>query len=168
MADDTCPICGGPFGPFSGPHDCNEHLIAALRAQLEQARGEVERITADRDARREQQYAEMLEWRGISEHDSACKICGGSGRKTYGSTSTWRGGGGGQMMTVSVCDACWGSGMADKPWPSWRKTEATIARQREWIKKAKHLRKCSVRAPHAATMDYKPTCNCGYTELTEN
>lgn len=46
--------------------------------------------------------------------------------------------------------------------------KATIARQREWIEKAGHRRKCSVRAPHAATMDYKPTCDCGYSELTEN
>lgn len=43
--------------------------------------------------------------------------------------------------------------------------EATIARQRAWIEKAGHRRKCSVRAPHAATMDYKPTCDCGWAEL---
>lgn len=54
----------------------------------------------------------------------ACGECGGSGYKLYGDTSTWRGGVGGQMMTNDVCDICWGSGDARKPWPSHRRFEA--------------------------------------------
>ena len=60
-------------------------------------------------------------------HDVApadmCRECGGSGYKVYGSTATWRGGIGGQAMTSSVCDYCWGSGPNSNPWPSWRKYE---------------------------------------------
>jgi len=33
------------------------------------------------------------------------------------------------------------------------------------VEKVPHSRKCSIRAPHAATMDYKPTCNCPRGEL---
>lgn len=52
-----------------------------------------------------------------------CLECNGSGYKLYGSTATWRGGIGGQAMTTSVCDKCWGSGSKSKPWPSWREYE---------------------------------------------
>lgn len=44
----------------------------------------------------------------------ACTSCGGFGERTYGSTSTWRGGIGGQSITVGVCDKCWGTGRSDK------------------------------------------------------
>lgn len=43
--------------------------------------------------------------------------------------------------------------------------ESTIAGLRAFVEKAGHLRKCSVRAPHAASMDYKPSCNCGWEKL---
>jgi DnaJ-class molecular chaperone len=49
----------------------------------------------------------------------ACEMCSGSGIQTYGNTSTWRHGIGGQAMTPDVCDRCWGSGSV-VPWPSWR------------------------------------------------
>lgn len=42
--------------------------------------------------------------------EDPCKECSGFGRKTYGNTSTWRHGFGGQMLTEDVCDNCWGSG----------------------------------------------------------
>lgn len=58
------------------------------------------------------------------EEGDFCPECNGSGYKTYGSTATWRGGIGGQAMTTSVCDQCWGSGSKSNPWPSWRKYEA--------------------------------------------
>lgn len=61
----------------------------------------------------------MLAWRGLAYREP-CKECGGSGVVTYGSTATWRGGIGGSAMTEDVCDKCWGSGDADKPWPSHR------------------------------------------------
>lgn len=57
------------------------------------------------------------------EQGDFCTECNGSGYKLYGSTATWRGGIGGQAMTTSVCDKCWGSGSTSKPWPSWRKYE---------------------------------------------
>jgi hypothetical protein len=61
-----------------------------------------------------------LEWRNI-DLDDACQTCGGAGICTYGDTSTWHHGIGGQMLTVDVCEKCWGSGSAKKSWPSWRK-----------------------------------------------
>ncbi len=57
------------------------------------------------------------------EQGDFCPECNGSGYKLYGSTATWRGGVGGQAMTTSVCDKCWGSGSKSTPWPSWRKYE---------------------------------------------
>jgi DnaJ-class molecular chaperone len=60
-----------------------------------------------------------LEWRGL-EDATPCRECGGSGVKCYGSTATWRGGVGGQIMTNDVCDKCWGSGDDDRSWPSHR------------------------------------------------
>lgn len=42
--------------------------------------------------------------------EEACERCHGLGRRSYPSTSTWRGGIGGQMITEDVCDSCWGSG----------------------------------------------------------
>jgi len=44
-----------------------------------------------------------------------CSECGGSGEKAYGSTATFTGGIGGQMITNSVCDKCWGSGDSKNP-----------------------------------------------------
>ena len=67
-------------------------------------------------------YDDMLLWRGIdrSVGDAQCPDCGGSGVKVYGDTSTWRKGIGGQMITADVCDKCWGSGNAQKPWLNLR------------------------------------------------
>jgi len=62
---------------------------------------------------------QCLLWRGI-DPGYECKACGGSGTRAYGSTSTWRGGAGGQMITSDVCDRCWGSGQEGRPWPSHR------------------------------------------------
>lgn len=49
----------------------------------------------------------FLDWRGVEE---PCRTCDGAGKRTYGSTATWRGGMGGAAMTVDVCDTCWGTG----------------------------------------------------------
>lgn len=50
-----------------------------------------------------------------------CPQCGGLGEKAYGSTATFRGGIGGQMITSDVCDGCWGTGRTDKKGPDRRK-----------------------------------------------
>lgn len=68
----------------------------------------------------EQFIEQCLWWRGI-EPGCECNTCGGAGTRAYGSTSTWRGGVGGQMITSGVCDKCWGSGDKDRPWPSHRR-----------------------------------------------
>lgn len=44
----------------------------------------------------------------------ACERCNGYGTRLYGSTATWRGGVGGQVMTGDVCDHCWGTGRTDR------------------------------------------------------
>jgi len=50
-----------------------------------------------------------------------CIRCGGYGYYAYGSTSTWQGGIGGQMITNGVCDKCWGTGRSDKTGANLRK-----------------------------------------------
>ncbi len=49
-----------------------------------------------------------------------CSGCSGTGTRTYGSTSTWRHGIGGQSITDDVCDQCWGTGNAARPGPNLR------------------------------------------------
>jgi len=61
----------------------------------------------------------LLEWREIDPGD-ACKGCSGAGKMVYSNTSTWHHAFGGQMITSDVCEQCWGSGSASRPWPSWR------------------------------------------------
>lgn len=62
----------------------------------------------------------MLSRRGL-ETANLCRGCDGWGVKTYGTTSTWHDAIiSGQAMTDDVCDMCWGSGNADRPWPSHR------------------------------------------------
>lgn len=71
---------------------------------------------------RERGHEVMLLWRGIDRErgDVPCTRCGGSGVSAYGDSSTWRGGIGGQVITWDVCDQCWGSGRADRPWTNLR------------------------------------------------
>ena len=71
-------------------------------------------------------YDNMLRWRGIDRGsgDEPCKRCSGSGIAAYGSASTWRGGISGQVITSDVCDKCWGSGNAEKPWVNLRRLES--------------------------------------------
>ena len=71
--------------------------------------------------RRDTEYLRMLEWRGIDGIENACERCGGSGTAVYGSTSTWRGGAGGQMITSDICDRCWGSGDKSNKWTNLRR-----------------------------------------------
>lgn len=62
-------------------------------------------------------HQRMLDNRGIRE---ACPKCGGYGVITYGNTSTWRHGCGGQAMTNDVCEECWGSGDIRRKWVNLR------------------------------------------------
>lgn len=78
--------------------------------------------TEDRIREREAHYKWALEWRGIEE---PCKTCRGAGLKTYSNTATWRGGAGGNAMTVSVCDRCWGSGDEREHWTDLRRLRNT-------------------------------------------
>ncbi len=70
----------------------------------------------------------FMEWRGI---EKLCPQCEGSGSRGYASTATWRGGIGGQMITAAVCDSCWGSGDAARPWANLRKLEAAYRDSRD-------------------------------------
>lgn len=78
------------------------------------------------DAVRRDNY-EFLNRRGIQpEYDEVCPACHGSGVRLYGSTATWRGGLGGQMITSDVCDKCWGSGKTNDKWVDLRKLRNNI------------------------------------------
>jgi len=44
-----------------------------------------------------------------------CRKCGGTGKRGYANTSTWRHGIGGQVMTEDICDYCWGTGDSENP-----------------------------------------------------
>ena len=73
---------------------------------------------------------ESLAWalrvRGV---DNPCSACMGMGVRRYSSGSTWRGGMGTASYAHDVCDQCWGSGDADKPWTNIREVEK---QRREW------------------------------------
>ena len=97
--------------------------LAAAEARI----AELEKQVFELQSRRENMHYDMLLWRGITpDFDKVCRSCSGSGIKVYGSTSTWRGGIGGQMMTSDVCDKCWGSGKEDRPWLSHRRAAALL------------------------------------------
>lgn len=68
--------------------------------------------------------ASFLSFRGIT---NPCAACVGAGSRVYGDTSTWRRRTGGAVMTRDVCDACWGSGDATKPWTDLRAVERSKA-----------------------------------------
>ena len=90
---------------------CDAHhegnLIRALLDEIERLRNERERVERD-----------LIEMR--IGNATPCEPCHGLGVRAYGSTATWRGGAGGMAITSDVCDRCWGSGTADRPWPSHR------------------------------------------------
>lgn len=66
---------------------------------------------------KDQMWQYFLEWREV---EVPCEGCGGTGKRQYGSTSTWRGGFGGQAMAVDICDRCWGSGDKTRPFRNLR------------------------------------------------
>lgn len=72
---------------------------------------------------RDETWREFISARGV---EIPCPYCGGLGVKTYPDTTTWRGGAGGQAITLDVCDHCWGSGDANKPWLNLRTVKMTV------------------------------------------
>ena len=92
---------------------------AALRATIAQQAQELE-CQRDKIASMRNSFPiDAASWRGVDEHD-VCAECGGAGTELYGNTSTYHYSAGGQAMTLSVCDKCWGSGNKQKPWRSWK------------------------------------------------
>jgi len=102
---------------------------AEQRQQIEDLQKRVEELLD----RRNNFHRDVVEWRGV-EFENVCTECSGSGYKVYGNTATYHHGAGGQAITTSVCNKCWGSGDRYKPWVSWLKIEQQsqeIARLRE-------------------------------------
>jgi len=71
---------------------------------------------------------EVMYWRGI---ENICPACGGAGVRAYGSTSTWHGGIGGQMITGGICDKCWGSGDDQRPWLNLRVLNNVLTKEQK-------------------------------------
>ena len=76
-------------------------------------------------------YQMLLLYRDI---EIPCNVCNGLGVKTYGDTSTWHHGIGGQMITSDVCDACWGSGDKNRHWANLRQINSVIGELKQQIK----------------------------------
>ena len=94
---------------------CRGHADARRDAAeiAAEADAEIERLRKSLDLYRE---AATTSRTGFVDDDDICSGCGGIGWRTYGDTSTWRGGVGGQSLTDDVCCDCWGSGSASKHW----------------------------------------------------
>lgn len=91
--------------------------VRQLRDRVRELEGEAQAGAADR----EEAWRDMCDLRGV---ETPCPKCQGYGVRAYGSTATWRGGIGGQSITNGVCDACWGSGDANRQWANLRKLES--------------------------------------------
>jgi hypothetical protein len=73
----------------------------------------------------------FLDWRGV---ETMCPTCTGAGSRTYSNTAQWRRGAiAGQMMTVGVCDTCWGSGDLHRPWVDLRRLEEELRMLRKKV-----------------------------------
>lgn len=98
-----------------------EHERDAAQAEAAKLRGELAANEAGLLAR-------FLAWRGIEYGNEACPTCGGAGSRSYPSSAGWMGGAGGQAITSGVCDKCWGSGDASRPWLNLRTLAASRTR----------------------------------------
>lgn len=80
---------------------------------------------------------QLYDWLAmVRDIDTPCEGCRGTGVQTYGSTATWRGGVGGQMLTTAVCNRCWGTGDENRRGTSFREIERwKAAFDREQAKK---------------------------------
>ena len=81
---------------------------------LDEARSYVEEVSFEHRAETSINSAKRVLAMAYQLAGVSCHRCGGYGTHTYGSGSTWRGGVGGQMMTMDVCDVCWGTGRNDE------------------------------------------------------
>jgi hypothetical protein len=82
--------------------------------------------------RRESMLADFMRIRGVK---APCPKCDGFGVRAYASTATWRGGMGGSAITDDVCDSCWGSGDAKRPWTDLRKIQAQFEKMTAEIRR---------------------------------
>lgn len=76
----------------------------------------------------------------------ACERCGGTQYIAYADTSTWRGGAGGQAITVGICDECWGTGRKDRKGPNLRDIERRSSVPLEIMEIAKSMKGQDIRA----------------------
>ena len=90
-----------------------------------------------KDAQKEV-YELLLSYRGL-EPDDVCRACSGFGRRSYGSTSTWRGGIGGQMLTADVCNKCWGTGSKTRKGADLKKIGSEMAALKRQVKDMRQI-----------------------------
>lgn len=96
-----------------------EKVFIAAYDEITKLNARVKELQEQRDS----QYWDFLSMRGVEKGD-VCPACGGLGVRAYPSTSTWRGGIGGQKITNDICDECWGSGRASVKWTDLRELAA--------------------------------------------
>lgn len=134
-----------------------ELITEAEYAALTSDAGAVARLQGYDEVRRElaeatdpdNRHRAMLDWRGVSV---PCPRCTGSGQCLYGSTATWRGGIGGQAMTWDVCDACWGSGDAERQGADLRVLHAHAASAHKAVAAAVEARAVELDAKASAAL----------------
>ena len=87
----------------------------------------------------------LLALRGV---ENPCPRCGGVGKYSYPSTSGWRGGCAGMTPTTDVCDKCWGSGDAGKPWINLRLVESLLNSHGELLTRLENYVRATARPYH--------------------
>jgi len=106
------------------------------------------------------EQAEHVAWRS-ARIVHTCGRCGGTGYFMYSNSGLWRNMQGRIVMhafTPGVCDACWGSGDADRPWTDLRKleqehSEALAAASVEDLARAAGVKYESMRAATTSIAD---------------
>ncbi len=102
----------------NGPCMCINGLNIKQKIQLKKYIAKLKTL-------KDQEFLErMCRFRNINP-SHICPVCEGSGIRTYGNTTTYMSGIGGQAMTIGVCDECWGSGDLSKPGTDLRKLQTT-------------------------------------------
>ena len=131
---------------------CRDCLLAEL-AELQAA---VDELKAEASSVRDEAFQQFLASRDI---ETPCHACSGMGVRTYGSTATWRGGVGGQVMTSGRCNHCWGSGDEDRHWvdlrlvEGWKQAAAMAAKDGGTYGSATHQARMDVK-DRADRLDY--------------